>query len=97
MCIHEAIDECRRNVLWLNVSTPNKDPAVISKYFLNFVCKTNRSARVARPGRGVKNCIIAGIQKYFDRGGNQKNCFFLPLFIRRDLGAAHLVVGTKKS
>ena len=42
---------------------------MIIKYFLNFVCKTNRSARVARPGRGVKNCIIAGMQKYFDRGG----------------------------
>ena len=32
--IHGAIDGFSRKVLWLNVSLSNKDPAVISKYFL---------------------------------------------------------------
>ena len=49
-CIHGAIDGFRQKVLQLNVSTPNKDPAGISKYFLDFVSKTNGSARVARAG-----------------------------------------------
>ena len=34
LCIHGAIDGFSRKVLWLNVSLSNKDPAVISKYFL---------------------------------------------------------------
>ena len=41
----------------------------------NFVSKANGSARVARADRGVENCIIAGMQRYFHRKGNQNNCF----------------------
>ena len=81
LCIHRAIDGFSRKVLWLNVSPSNKYPAVISKYFLDFpisifpVSKINGSARVVRADRGVENCIIAGMQRYFHRDGNQNNCF----------------------
>ena len=75
LCIHGAIDGFSRKVLWLNVSPSNKDPSVISKYFLDFVSKINGSARVVRADRGVENCIIAGMQRYFHREGNQNNCF----------------------
>ena len=46
MGIHGEIDGCRREVLWLKISTPKKDPAAISKYFLDFVSQTYGSARV---------------------------------------------------
>ena len=75
MCVHGVIDGFTRKVLWLNVSPSNKDPAVISKYFLDFVSKVNGSARVVRADRVVENCIIDGMQRYFHRGGNQNNCF----------------------
>ena len=68
-------DGFSRKVLWLNVNPSNKDPAVISKYVLDFVSKINGSARVARADSGVENCIIAGMQRYFHRDGNQNNCF----------------------
>ena len=41
LCFHAAIDGFSRKVLQLNVSPSNKDPAVISKYFLDFVSKIN--------------------------------------------------------
>ena len=73
--IHGAIDGFSRKVLWLNVSPSNKDPAVISKYFLDFVTKINGSAVVVRADKGIENCIIAGMQRYFHREVNQNNCF----------------------
>ena len=73
LCIHGEINGFSRKVLWLNVSPSNKDPAVISKYLLDFVSKINVSARVVRADRGVENCIIAGMQRYFHREGNQNN------------------------
>ena len=75
LCIYGAIDGFSRKVLWLNVSPLNKDPAVISKYSLDFVSKINGSARVVRADSGVENCIIAGMQRYFHREENQNNCF----------------------
>ena len=48
---------------------------MISKFFLDFVSKINGSARVVRADRCVKNCIIAGMQRYFHRERNQNNCF----------------------
>ena len=55
------------------------DPAVIRKYFLEFVSSINGSARFAQADRGIENCIIAGMQRHFHREGNQNNCF---LFVR---------------
>ena len=75
LCIHGAIDGFSRKVLRLNVSPSNKDPAVLSKYFLDFVSKINGSARVVRADSDVENCIIASMQRYFHREGNQNNSF----------------------
>ena len=47
---------------------------MISKYLLDFVSKIDLSARVVRADRGVENCIIAGMKRYFHREGNRNTC-----------------------
>ena len=56
--IHGAIDGFSRKVLWLNVSPSKKDPAVISKYFLDFASKINGSTRVVRANRVSKIVLL---------------------------------------
>ena len=35
--IHGCIGGYSRRILWLEVSMPNKDPAVVAKYYLNWI------------------------------------------------------------
>ncbi|XP_066913459.1 uncharacterized protein [Clytia hemisphaerica] len=61
--IHGCIDGFSRKILWLNVNSTNNDPAIIAKYYLNFVSQTN--ARRIRADCGTENSNVAGIQRLF--------------------------------
>jgi len=59
--IHGLIDGYSKKILWLNVSSSNKNPKLIQTVKnLNF-----KTARIIRADRGTENGIVAGIQRFF--------------------------------
>ena len=65
-CVHSAIDGYSRKILWLEVSSSNNDPGIITKYYLDYVRQISGTLRVKRADRGTENGNIAVIQHFFD-------------------------------
>ena len=66
-CIHGAIDGYTRRILWLEVGPSNNNPAIIAKYYLNFVSQHGFTTRVIRADMGTENVSVAAIQRFFRR------------------------------
>uniref|UniRef100_A0A7M5X0C0 Integrase core domain-containing protein n=1 Tax=Clytia hemisphaerica TaxID=252671 RepID=A0A7M5X0C0_9CNID len=64
-CIHGAVDGFSRKLLWLKVSTTNNDPAIIAKFYIEFVTKTKIVPKVVRMDRGTENIYIQDLQVFF--------------------------------
>lgn len=64
-CIHGAIDGYSRRILWLEVASSNNDPAIVAKYYVDYVRHISGTARVIRGDKGTENTNIAAIQRYF--------------------------------
>lgn len=65
--IHGAIDGFSRKVLWLKVSRSNKNPAIIAKYFLEYVKSLSGTAEKVYADPGTENGNTGGIQNFFRR------------------------------
>lgn len=68
-CAYGAIDGYSRKILWLEVSSSNKDPGIITKYFLDYVRQIGGTSRVIRADRGTENGNIPVTQHFFRRLG----------------------------
>ena len=68
-CVHGAIDDYSRKILWLEVSSSNNDPGIITKYYLDYVRQIGGTSRVIRADRGTENGDIAVTQQFFRRLG----------------------------
>ena len=66
-CVHGAIDGYSRKILWLEVSSSNNDPGIITKYYLDYVRQIGGTSRVIRADRGTENGNIAVTQHFFRR------------------------------
>ena len=75
--LHGCIDGFSRKILWLHVSPSNKNPEEVAHLYLNTVKKADGVPRRIRADRGVENCIIAGIQRYFHRFTNNSESSFI--------------------
>ena len=64
-CVHGAIDGYSRKILWLEVSSSNNDPGIITKYYLDYVRQIGGTSRVIRADRGTENGNIAVTQHFF--------------------------------
>ena len=61
-----------RRVLWLKVGTTNNDPNFIAHFYLQTVETINGCQKLYRTDRGTENTIMAGIQCFFRRNGNDR-------------------------
>ena len=67
--IHGCIDGYRRRILWLEVGKSHNDPAVVAKYFLDYIQKISGVPHLVHADGGTENVHVAGIQRYFRRHG----------------------------
>lgn len=68
LAIHAAIDGWSRKLLWLAVGSTNNDPRVVGSYFMEIISRLDFTSKFIRADRGSENVVIAGIQRYFNRG-----------------------------
>ena len=61
-CIHGAIDEYGRRILWLEVGPSNNDPMITVQYFIDCGCP-----RMVRGDCGTENIHIAAVQRFLRR------------------------------
>ena len=62
-CIHAGIDGFSRRLLWLEVSTTNKNPNVVVDYFLSTVQQLGGVPRLVRTDKGTENVWVSAMQK----------------------------------
>ena len=67
--IHGAIDCYSRKILWLFVGSSNNDPKAIAYYFVNCIVNLQLVPRLIRGDKGLENVVVAGIQRYFGKDG----------------------------
>lgn len=65
--IHGCVDGFSRRVLWLEVSSTNKDPNVVSHFYLTTVRKLGFVPSVIRTDCGTENVGIVALQQAFRR------------------------------
>ena len=70
--IHGCVDGYSRRVLWLKVGTTNNDPNFIAHYYLQTVETVSGCPKLCRTDRGTENTIMAGMQCFFRRYGNDE-------------------------
>ena len=70
--IHGAIDGYSRKILWLRICKTNNDPKFVASYFVRCIKENNFVPRCVRTDRGSENIVIAGIQRYLRRNGNDQ-------------------------
>ena len=63
--MHGAIDGYMRRILWLEVGPSNNNPAIIAKYYLNFVSQHGFITRVIRADMGTENVSFAVYNGFF--------------------------------
>ncbi|XP_013390872.1 uncharacterized protein LOC106159197 [Lingula anatina] len=63
--VHGAIDGYSRMILWLNVAPSNKDPAIISYFYMQTVAALHGCPSLLQTDPGVENGIIAALQCTF--------------------------------
>ena len=73
--IHGCIDDYSIHNLLIQVRRSSKDPALVVKYFLDCINQLNGAPRNIRANRGVKNTVIAGIQRYSHNFENSSYLF----------------------
>lgn len=56
--------------MWLELGSTNKDPAIVSRYFLDCVQHAGGGPRVVRGDRGTENDYLCGIQRFLRRKSN---------------------------
>ena len=64
-CIHGGVDGFSRKFLWLNVSSTNKDPLVVSNFFLSFIKIHKYAPRILRMDKGTENIYCEDLQVFF--------------------------------
>ena len=64
-CIHGAIDDFSRRILWLEVASTNSDPKVIAQYYLDYVRQFGGTARIIHGDRGTENVNLAAFSISF--------------------------------
>lgn len=62
-CVHAGIDGFSRRLLWLEVSTTNKNPNVVVDYFLSTVQQLGGVPRLVRADKGTENIWVSAMQK----------------------------------
>ena len=67
--IHGAIDGYTWKILWLFVGSSYNNPKVIAYYFVNCVVDLQLAPRLIRTDSGSENVVVAGIQRYFRKYG----------------------------
>ena len=70
--IHGCIDGYSRRVLWLKVGTTNNNSNFIAHYYLQAVETLGGCPKLCQTDRGTENTIMAGIQRFFRRNGNDE-------------------------
>lgn len=60
--IHGAVDGFSRKILWLQVATTNKDPDIISHFYLKALKKFNCIPRTVRTDKGTENPGVECLQ-----------------------------------
>lgn len=63
--IHGGIDGFSRFILWLNLCSSNKDPKIVSNYYLNHVKNIGGAPRKVVADRGTENIYIAAAHRFF--------------------------------
>ncbi len=63
-CIHGCIDGFSRRIMWLEVSSTNNDPAVVSQYYVDCIKQLGGAPRVVRADCGTENVYVAAIQRF---------------------------------
>ncbi|XP_066924268.1 uncharacterized protein [Clytia hemisphaerica] len=71
--IHGAIDGFSRRILWLKVAASNKDPAVVSNFYLETVRTLSGVPRKVVGDRGTENVFIAASQRFLRRADNDQS------------------------
>ena len=66
-CVHGAIDGYSRKILWLEVSSSNNDPGIITKYYLDYARQIGGTSRVIRADRGTENAGNIAVTQHFFR------------------------------
>jgi hypothetical protein len=64
-CIHGCIAGFSRRIMWLEVSSTNKDPSVVAQYYVDCIKQLRGTARVVRVDCGTENVYVAAIQCFF--------------------------------
>ena len=62
--IHGCIDGFSRRLIWLEVSTTNKNPEVIAKYYLDAVKQIGGAPRKMRSDDGTENSLVEALHTY---------------------------------
>lgn len=60
--IHGGIDGFSRKILWLELATTNKDPSVITHYYLKTIEKLKIVPAIIRSDRGTENNTVEEVQ-----------------------------------
>ena len=68
--IHGAIDGYSRRILWLKVTSTNKHPAVIAKYYYDCIAEIGGCPKILITDPGTENGEIASLQCYLRWSGN---------------------------
>lgn len=63
--LHGAVDGFSRKILWLEVSTTNNDPIVISHYYLKLIKQIRFAPKILRTDRGTENIYCKDLQRFF--------------------------------
>ena len=61
--IHGYIDGNSRKALWLEGCSPNKNPRIVAKFYMDAVTELKGVPKFVRGERGVENITVASIIK----------------------------------
>ena len=64
-CIHGAIDGYSRKILWLEVSSSNKNPSLIARYYLDVLDELGLAPRILRCDLGTENSTLSLLHPFF--------------------------------
>ena len=70
--IHGCIDGYSRKLLWLEVSSTNKDPSVVLHHYLNAIKHSNIVPSILRCDRGTENFLTGDVQTLFRSDHNDE-------------------------
>ena len=72
--IHGGIDGCSRYVFWLKLATTNKNPDVISQFYLETIKEKQFVNCIVRCDKGTENVGVVALQQVLRR--NHEDKFF---------------------